>query len=423
MAIRDLLEQRARTVKAMRDLTESPEDNGDLSDEQSRQFDVLKDELAATEKRIERQSIIDAADRAANGVTLSEGGDDRFDAECRRFSLQRAIAAQLDPRGTDAGREIEIGRELAKRSGREPEGMFVPLGALVERRVATTGADAGNLVATDVLASEFIDALRPMTVVGALGGRVLTGMRGDVAIPKMDDLTPAAAWVAENSALSAGDHSFTQLTATTRHVGLLTEWSRKVILQSNPAIEQLVRADFAAKLAAAVDLGALKGSGAPQPTGITLTAGIGTQEDVGPITFDAVLDAIATVEAADVPMASLGWATNALVKRQAMGTTRVSGDAGAGFIAESTNSMLGYPMRSTSQLNGSAGSPTDGEMIFGAWNQAITLFWGDAGADILVNPYESTAYSKGNVQIRAFVDCDVIIRHAAAFVYMSGIQV
>jgi HK97 family phage major capsid protein len=420
MAMRDLLEQRAARVRAMREITENPDgEGGDLSDQQVAAFDALKADLLSTEKRIERQALIDEADRRIAGVPLTET-DDRFETECRRFSLQRAIASQIDPRATDAGREIEIGRELARRSGREPQGMFVPLGALVERRVATTGGDAANLVATDVMASEFIDALRPAAVVGRLGARVLTGLRDNVAIPKMDALTPTAEWVAENAALSGGDYSFTQLTGAPKHVGLLTEWSRRVMLQSNPAIEALVRADFQQKLAAAVDLGALKGSGAPQPTGITGTAGIGTA--TGLADYEDVVNVVAQVEAENVPMASLGWAGNAWIKAKLKTTLRTSGDTSSNFIM-SGDTLDGYPYATTSQLTGDpTGSPTvQGEAIFGAWNQLLMLFWGDRGADILVNPYAATPYSKGNVQIRAFVDCDVIVRHPEGFVHVDTV--
>jgi hypothetical protein len=35
--------------------------------------------------------------------------------------------------------------------------------------------------------------------------------------------------------------------------------------------------------------------------------------------------------------------------------------------------------------------------------------------DLLVNPYESTAYSKGNVSVRGIVTMDVAIRHIESF--------
>jgi hypothetical protein len=41
--------------------------------------------------------------------------------------------------------------------------------------------------------------------------------------------------------------------------------------------------------------------------------------------------------------------------------------------------------------------------------------------DILVNPFESAAYSKGNVQIRAMVTVDIAVRHPESFAAITDI--
>ena len=133
------------------------------------------------------------------------------------------------------------------------------------------------------------------------------------------------------------------------------------------------------------------------------------------------LRALATVEAADVPQASLGWAMNAFAKKKFRSVQKVTGEAM--FLMGDDNMMGGAPVAVTSQLAGDPGvSPAiDGEVIFGAWNQVIIAFW--SSVEILVNPFETTAYSKGNVQIRGFIDSDVLVRHAQAFVHWQNILV
>jgi hypothetical protein len=49
MAMRDLIESRARIAAAMRQIVENPEDSGDLSEDQNKRFETLRDELQATE--------------------------------------------------------------------------------------------------------------------------------------------------------------------------------------------------------------------------------------------------------------------------------------------------------------------------------------------------------------------------------------
>jgi hypothetical protein len=40
-----------------------------------------------------------------------------------------------------------------------------------------------------------------------------------------------------------------------------------------------------------------------------------------------------------------------------------------------------------------------------------------------VNPYETTAYAKGRVMVRAMRDVDVAVRHAAAFAFADDLPV
>lgn len=409
----------------MRSLTSAPAgDGGDLSAEQTTKFDSLKTELEGIEKNIERQKLIDEAERRMNGESLTTRGDGRFDDLCRDFSLQRAIASQIDPRSVDAGREIEISKELSRRSGRAAQGIRVPLNALVEQRVQTIGADGQYLKGTQVLASEFIDALRPQTVLGTLGARILTGLREDISIPKMDALTPALEWLETEgtSALTGGDHSFTAVTGSPHIAGLLTTWSRKTLLQSNPAIESLVRADFTAKIAAGVDAAGLAGTGATgQPKGILTYSEISEESLAGnAVAWADILNMIAAVQGADVRGGKLGWTFNAYVQAYLRKTVKESG--GEIYLMDEPGSLAGFPVGITSQMDGANASPaTAGKMLFGDFSQVILAFWGDAGADILINPYESTAYHRGNVLIRAFIDCDVLLRHPEGFCFCQGI--
>jgi len=52
-------------------------------------------------------------------------------------------------------------------------------------------------------------------------------------------------------------------------------------------------------------------------------------------------------------------------------------------------------------------------LIYGDFSSLILAYWSEL--DILVNPFETTAFSKGNVQIRAMVTMDVGVRYAEAF--------
>ena len=90
MTLRDLLEKRASLVLEMRKIADAPSgDGGDLSAEQTTKFDSLKAELDGIEKRIERQKLLDEAERRMQGESLSGNGDNRFDDALRDYSLLR----------------------------------------------------------------------------------------------------------------------------------------------------------------------------------------------------------------------------------------------------------------------------------------------------------------------------------------------
>ncbi len=289
----------------MRSITEKPTGNGgDLSTEQSARFDALKAELDGVEKRLARQSFIDEAERKMQGQTIVGNGDHRLDDAMRDFSLRRAIASQIPElaRQVDCGRELELSSEVAKRSGRTFQGLAVPLSVFhVEKRTITsshTSPDFGgaNFVGTDHLGNQFIDVVRAKLITRRLGARTLSDLRGDVEIPKMS-ASASAQWIAEDTELGDGDPTFQKITLEPKHVGAMTEFSRNMLLQSSPDIEQIIRMDFASVLANALDIAALNGSGSTQPTGVLNLSGLATVS--GPVSWAKILEMIETLEEAN----------------------------------------------------------------------------------------------------------------------------
>lgn len=423
-AIRELREQRAKVVTSMREITDNPQGTGgDLSEDQQKRFDELRAEVTAVEKRIERQEFIDEAERRMQGEQISGTGDRCLDDELRSFSLVRAIASQVpDLAGKiDFGREVELSNELQRRSGQKAKGIMCPM-QIFEKRVMTTALPSdgpgSNIIATDHRGDLYIDALRAALTIRRLGARVITGLVGNVDIPKLKDCSTAG-WVAENSALTAGDMKFTKVSLTPKHCGCLTEFSRNMLMQTSPDIEQLVRDDFAKVLAGAVDSVAIKGGGTNEPSGILETDGIGTValgDNGGALTFDSVASLVSQVEIDDA--IGSGFLTNFIVK-------------GAASILKDSNEnpygldkvFQGYP-RAFSNLvpsNLTKGTGTGlSALIFGLFSDLILGYWSEF--DLLVNPYESTAYAKGNVQVRGMLTMDMAVRHAESFAAITDIK-
>lgn len=424
MTIRELMEKRSKLVADMRAIAEKPEgEGGDLSKEQETRFTSLKAELEATEKALSRQSLLDEAERRMQGEPITGTEDDKLDTELRKFSLIRVIAGQCPDLNVDWGRERELSQELQRRSGRTAQGVMVPM-QVFEQRVNTT-TTAANIIPTDYRGEMFIDLLRAKLVIGSLGATVLNGLSGNVDIPGQSGSTTAG-WVAENSALTASDMSFRKVTMAPKHAGAMTELSRNMLLQTSPDLEALVRSDFAAILAEAIDKAAIVGGGVNEPTGILSTSGIGDVA-IGPnggaLTWEKVLDLVGVVEDAEVPTEGCAFLTHPHVVKQCRKTLKVSGDAVAGFLMDSRDTLDGFRVARTSLVpndltKGTAASKC-APLIFGNFSDLLIGYW--SAFDLLVNPYETTAYSKGNVLVRAMLTCDMAVRRPQSFAAIKDV--
>jgi HK97 family phage major capsid protein len=340
----------------------------------------------------------------------------------------RAIASQVPNLNVDAGRERELSQEIARRAGRPFSGMAVPMAIFqqpVEQRTMTTGlpvaGPGSNLIATDHRGDQYIDLLREALVIRRLGARVLTGLVGNVAIPKQTQATTAA-WVNEDSPIPMSDMAWDQVSLTPKHVGARTEFSRNLLLQTSPDIESLVRQDFAAVLAREVDRAAVSGSGvAPYPLGILNTTGIGTVAlgtNGGVLTYDSILDLIGTVEDSYSAGSSAGFLGNRKVKRTALKLKNASADPyGANVVFQGIPHL--YSDVVPSDLSKGTATGTLSALIYGNWSDLLIGYWSEF--DLLVNPYEGVAYSKGNVQVRGMITMDTAVRHPTSFAAIKDV--
>lgn len=413
MTLREILARREALRVELRGILAAAPD-GDLGDEARSRADALEAEANRLNDLERRVALADELDRRAQGMPIGGTGDRNLDTEMRGFSVVRAIAAQAGL-AVDAGRERELSQEIARRAGRPFQGIAVPLVALappVETRVMTTAAPSGgpgsNLIQTNV--GPVIDALRARMVVGRLGARVLSGLVGNVDLPRLKT-SATTGWVAENAAISPSDQEYDKVSFTPKHVGARCEFSRNMLMQPSADIEALIRADLAAVIALAIDKAAIKGGGSNEPTGVLGTSGIGTF-NLATVSWANVLDAILDIDTANTE--GTAWLTHPKVVKTLRSTLKTSGDAGSNFIMDGPNTLAGYPAVATTAVPTNLGAGTDKTaLIFGDWTELVVAYWSEL--DILVNPYESTAYSKGNVQIRAMATCDIGVRHPLAF--------
>jgi HK97 family phage major capsid protein len=346
--------------------------------------------------------------------------------ETEQFSFVRAINAAIEKDWSQAPFEQECSRAVADRMNKKPNGFFVPFDVL--KRDLSVGVDAqgGYLVATNLLAANFIDMLRNRMMTVQLGATTLTGLQGDVAIPKQTG-GATAYWVAEAGAPTESTQAIGQIGMNPKTVGAYTDITRKLLLQSSIDVEFFVRRDLAATLGLALDLAGINGSGASnQPLGILGTSGIGAvaggTNGLAPAWSHVIgLESQVAIDNADV--GSLAYLTNSKVRGILKQTEKATNTAQFVFgsvpkARPGMGEINGYPAGVSNQvpsnLTKGSSSGVCSAIIFGNWSDLVYGMWG--ALDILVDPY--TFSTAGTIRIVALQDVDVAVRHAESFAAM-----
>lgn len=395
MNLREIRERKAAKVAEARALVATAEkEQRSLSADESAKFDAIKAEITALEADEGRAAFLSEQEREQRGTPVH--GDTRGNLE-QRVSLLRVLQAGMEGRPLD-GAEAEYHAEAERRAGRKVTGILVPLAAL-ERR-ATDTATAGELVGTDHRGDQYIGPLRDSLLIRSMGLRVLSGLRGNVSIPK-HGTGLSAGWVLEGEALSESSMTFDSVTLTPHHVGGISEMSRQLLQQSDPSIERLVREDLSFAIAAEVDRAIVAGDGVKEPLGIINRTGVQTALAL-PADWADVLAMEQQLNALNIT--PTGWYTTPGVMSTLRGTLKEAGLPG--YVGEG-GKIGDLP----AHVSNAAPSAT---AILGDWSQIILGQWGDV--EILVNPYAETAYRRGGVLVRAMMTVDVGVRHEQAFV-------
>jgi len=327
-----------------------------------------------------------------------------------RYDLKRAIRAVVK-RGFGSGvdgLEGETSAEIARRTGRQPKGFYLPHNAEVRSLNLTTGAGA-----LETEYSTVIDALRAKCLVARLGATILPDLHGRYAMPVKTG-TVTLGWFPDGGAPAAesnpviGHDEF----LTPHTTGAYTDMSR-IAIETEVGGEDVAVDELLAAIAVEIDRAALSGGTNPyEPTGL--------------------------LNRTDVPVLSLGANGAALTYPNLVAGEQALGNANAdsGPVAFVTtpngraklrltsktansyvwddNSVLGSPAYATTNVpsNGTKGTGTGlSAAVLGNWADLVIGLYGPI--DVLINPY--TLSTAGFVRISALQDADVALKHAASF--------
>ena len=338
----------------------------------------------------------------ANDLGLTE-------KETRSFSFVKALnflSNQGDAQARrDAAFEIEVGKAAAKKYERSSNGIVIPNEVLRRDLVVGTPTAGGDLVDDVLLAGSFIDLLRNRLAIAQAGVTMLTGLQGNISVPRQTSASTAY-WVGENSSPTESQQAIDQVNMTPKTVGAFVDYSRRLLLQSSIDVEGMVRDDLARVIALEIDRAAIYGTGSSnQPLGLTNVSGIGSETLTGTGTFTEFIAMETDVAAANADAGALRYIVNATTRGGLKGTKK---DAGSGEFVFADGEINGYPAIVSNQL-------ANNDALFGDFSMFVMGMW--SGLDLTVDPYAGA--TAGTVRVIALQDVDFAVRQPSAFCFAT----
>lgn len=352
---------------------------------------VVRTELGMSEKEVKRYSLFNVLraqlERKENGVPFSKTAP--YEYECHRELIDK-----LDAERADRVKGILVPWDVQSR-GNWGEGT---------RAVPMDTTENVHLVSTDHLADRFIDALRANSTVMAAGATTLTGLVGDVSIPKMGAVP--FEWLAEDAAATTVEPSTSSVTLSPTTMAGHVNMTRRLLKQSSPDVEMLIRNNIRIGAGIEVDRVSLIGATGAEPTGVIgLATSTVTPGTLGNPTWAETVEYESKVEALNALLNPGAGAYIAHPTAKGKMKTR-SKDTGSGTFVWEGNSVNGY------RAFASTNTGNANQILFGDWSQLLIGFWGVL--DVMADPY--TDADRGRVYVRAFQDMDVAVRHPQSFV-------
>lgn len=347
--------------------------------------------------------VLEARRKARESLGIS-------DREARRYSLGRALL-DMSEKGHLTAYELEVETEARKKNpGTVSGSIMLPTGLPLQRDMtASVPANGGNVVGTNLRGDAFIDLLRERMLFARMGATVLSGLVGNVAIPKLSAGATAYWLVNEATGITESQPTLGQIVLTPHNVGAVTEFSRQLLIQSTPGIDQVIANDLAQVVAQAIDTAVLNGTNADgQPAGLGLVGGLGSFS-VASCDHAKLQDGIVDVAASNALGPNCAFVTTPTISAALKQRHKVSGTFSPlweGNVME--GKIDGFNAYASPKVAANT-------VWFGAWDQLILAEWGTL--EIAINPYQN--FNAGVMAVRAMQSIDIAFRSGGAFSYAN----
>lgn len=396
-------------------------------------IDGLRATEAAMEKQVENKKHLASVPPGQRPeLSLQLDGIEGEDAKAvRNFSIRRMILAKYTGDNSaltsDDHHIMAMARREASERGFSLSGSGIPAAAMrslgFRNDMTATGGsllEGGNTIRREY--QPLITPLADQSILIDLGVTVFDNLKGNLEFPVISTLgTPTT-----KTETGAAD----ELTATTsiktmspRRLPAVVDITNQMLIQDSVGLWDYLMAELNRQFAVVVDSQALYGNGVgANPTGLTLTAGVGAVPigtNGGPPTWAQAVALETKINVANAAKGKLAYLTSNYGKGALKTVPLVTGQSQMLWEADQIN---GYPAYATNLIS-SAGTKGSGtgltSLIFGNWQDLILGFWG--GVQIVTVQDRSQAITgMKSIVMEGFYD--ILVRRADSFAITTDMK-
>lgn len=391
----------------------------ELTAEENAQLDALDAEIETLEGEIEAAERAEKREEriiALSGNIVPEDGNDPEQREInemrQRFSFSKALRAVSENRNLE-GLEKEMNEEAlreAKTIGLDFDStnrsFSIPAKMVRATSQSVTG-DSGDFgsafVPTDIRP---VEGFIPRLFLEDVGATFLTGLSGNISLPKAGDFEYN--WLNENENIVLEATKIDGPTLKPHRAGAGVEISNQLLMQSSVDVENMIYNKLRFAAAKVLNQAALNGAGGKAPVGILNTPGIllaaATAEEE--VSYEAIVELWGLIANANADAGNEAYILNSKLAA-ALRTAKKDGGSGR-FVME--NGLIdGQKTIVTNLVEELADLQT---LIYGNFSELFIGQWG--GVNFIADPYTKAGSSKLVVYSNLFADTQIVNPEAFA---------
>tara|TARA_R110000868_G_C10970676_1_gene769835 strand:- start:11021 stop:12343 length:1323 start_codon:yes stop_codon:yes gene_type:complete len=398
-------------------------ENRELTADENAEITAFRAECDAADSQIENaesleQRLLNEANAGrelnAGGAGVGDGGEGKEkDKVYKSFSISKMFRNGVSGSPLD-GAEKEV-QEIAEAENRAANvkademikgtRLMIPLSYLRATQQTVTqdsGEYGGQLVQNQ--APRVIAGLQPKLMLETLGATLLTNLSGgSVPLPVMNSYSME--WLAEGASITSQKEKLVGPALTAKRAGAAVSLSNRLIMQSSPKVDEMVRSMMSRGWENAINGAAINGAGGVAPLGILNTPGVGSAADAAAVAanYAKMVELQGLIEENDSTETSLAYLLNPKLKA-ALKTK--SKDAGSGRFIIEGNELDGYRFVSTSLVAaGDDAGTAVYPLIFGDFSQLFIGQWG--AVSFTINPYSEDLADSTRIVLNTHSDVQI----------------